>query len=351
MRDDPRMNYYTKVLKFTNVNACLNGQGSDYGHVWKNMSAMELVRFDGVLFHDGSLGGWNGAIYQRWDPKTDNYSEKIRNAMTITRYGERNLKLCNNDACPKRGEPEYNPLYKYDLVYKCIVVNNTNAISRKADETQVIDETTWGHSGCGESGTGVTGQLRNKNKVSKGGQTVLMMDRHRFRIRAYLHRNNIYDEVYSDEKTREWSANGLYELKHLSDQLIKMCDGNPSSTKKLFLEIPCITGDNYFQNDKVMHYLKTLGFGAILTISRNSLPKEIKPEFLYKEKTDPNKNKATNVARFAQPIVSTVKKTDLYKRVHVSFQSTYSCNISTVNALNEVYNFVELCERGRGANK
>ena len=43
VRDDPRMNYYTKVLKFTNVYAYLNGQGSDYGHVWKNMSAMELV--------------------------------------------------------------------------------------------------------------------------------------------------------------------------------------------------------------------------------------------------------------------------------------------------------------------
>jgi hypothetical protein len=32
--------------------------------------------------------------------------------MTITRYGElkRNLKLCNNDVCPKRGEPEYDPV-------------------------------------------------------------------------------------------------------------------------------------------------------------------------------------------------------------------------------------------------
>ncbi len=212
---------------------------------------MELVQFNGVLFHDRSLGGSNGAIYQRWDPKNDNYLEKIRNAMTIvTRYGElkRNLKLCNNDACPKRGEQEYNPSYKYDLVYKCIV-NNKNAISRKADETQVIDETTWGHSGYGESGTGVTGRLHNKNKVSKGGQTVLMMDRHRFCIHAYLHRNKIYDEVYSDKKTREWSVNGPYnKLKHLSDQLMKMCDdGNPSSTKKLFHEIPCITGTTIFK--------------------------------------------------------------------------------------------------------
>ena len=267
------MNYYTEVSKFTNVYAYLNGQGSDYGHVWKKILAMELVRFDGVLFHDGSLGGSNGAIYRRWDPKNDNYSEKIINAMTITRYGElkRSLKLCNNGACPKRGEPEYDPSYKYDLVYKAIV-HNTNAISKKADETQVIDETTWGHSGYGESGTGVTCRLRNK-KVSKGGQTVLMMDRHRFRIRAYLHRNKVYHELYSD-KTREWSTNSPYELKHLSDQLIKMCDGNTTSLsmKKLFREFPCITGDNYFQNDKVIDYLGTMRFGVILTSARNSLP-------------------------------------------------------------------------------
>jgi hypothetical protein len=60
-----------------------------------------------------------------------------------------------------------------------------------------------------------------------------------------------------------------------------MCDGNAtsSSTKKLFCEIPCITGENYFQNDKVMDYLGTMGFGAILTSARNSLPKDINSEF------------------------------------------------------------------------
>ena len=97
VRDDQRMNYYTEVSKFTNVYAYLNGQGSNYRHVWKNTSSMELVCFDGVLFHDGSLGVTNGAIYKRWDPKNDNYLEKIT------------LKVCNNDACPKRGEPEYDP--------------------------------------------------------------------------------------------------------------------------------------------------------------------------------------------------------------------------------------------------
>eukprot|EP00957_Ditylum_brightwellii_P159870 12169399-Ditylum_brightwellii.AAC.1 len=98
--------------------------------------------------------------------------------MTITRYAEikRNLKLCNNVASPKRGEPGYDPSYKYNLIFKCIV-HNTNTISKKGNETQVIDETTWGHAGYAKKGTGATCRLRNK-KVNKGGQTVLMMDRH-----------------------------------------------------------------------------------------------------------------------------------------------------------------------------
>ena len=40
-----------------------------------------------------------------------------------------------------------------------------------------------------------------------------------------------------------------------------------------------------------------------------------------------------------------------WQSCHVSFQSTSSCNISTVNALNEVFNYVELRERGRGVSK
>lgn len=349
--NDPRMNYYTEVSKYTNVYAYLHGQGSDYGHVWNNTTAAEILHFDGVLFHDGILGGSNGALYRRWDENSVCYSEKVAKSITLTRYGEikRNLKLCNNDALPKRGEEGYDPSYKYDLIYRAIV-HNTNAISKKADETQVIDETTWGHSGYGEKQTGITGRLYNK-KVSKGGQTVLMMDRGKFRIRAYLHRSKIYSELFKD-KTNDWSANGPYELKHLVDKLIPMIDGSEGNTKKLFRCKPCVTGDNYFQNDKGMEYLGKLGLGGIFTSARDSLPKDIKPQYLHKLKTDP-KNKAAKVARFAQPIVAVknVQGTEGYQRVHVSFQSTSSCNISTVNALNEVFNFVELRERGRGVNK
>jgi hypothetical protein len=271
----------------------------------------------------------------------------------LTRYHElkANLKLCNNDAAPQRGQPGYDPAYKYDLIYNCLLYN-TNVLSAKADENQVVDETTWGHSGYGETKTGITGHLRNK-KVSKGGQTVLIMDRNRFcHIRAYLHRSKIYDELFKEDK-KGWTANGAYELKYLADKLTEMVDGEHGAVKKLFHLKPCFTADNFFQSDKSMEYLGEKGFGGIMTAARDCLPKDIKPKYLHKQKTDP-KNKAAKIARFAQPIIAVkdaTKNGNSYQRIHISFQSTSSYNISTVNALNEVYNFVELRERGKGASK
>ena len=95
------------------------------------------------------------------------------------------------------------------------------------------------------------------------------------------------------------------------------------------------------------------GFGAILTSARDRLPGDIPSQYLHKAKTLPG-NKAAKLAKFVQPIVAVKNSTGptgKYQRTHISFQSTSSCNISTVNAMNEVYNFVELRERGRGDEK
>jgi hypothetical protein len=179
------------------------------------------------------------------------------------------------------------------------------------------------------------------------------MDRNRFRIRAYLHRSKIYDELFKEDK-KGWTANGPYELKYLADKLNEMVDGERGAVKKLFRMKPCITADNFFQSDKSMEYLGEKGFGGIMTAARDCLPKDIKPQYLHKLKTDP-KNKAAKIARFAQPIIAvkdvSTKNGYSYQRIHISFQSTSSCNISTVNALNDVYNFVELRERGKGVSK
>ena len=88
-----------------------------------------------------------------------------------------------------------------------------------------------------------------------------------------------------------------------------------------------------------------------MTSARNELPKDIASKYSHKSQTDP-KNQCAKMARFAQPIVAAKNDPNgRCQRVHVSFQSTSSCNISTVNALNEMFHFVELRERGRGVQK
>ena len=84
----------------------------------------------------------------------------IAKSMTLTRFGEikRSMKLNFNETAPKRGQPGYNPAYKYDLIYKTMV-DNTAAITKYADDNQTVNETTWGHAGYGEKGTGLSGRL------------------------------------------------------------------------------------------------------------------------------------------------------------------------------------------------
>ena len=77
----------------------------------------------------------------------------------------------------RRGQPGYDPTYKYDYIFKTIV-HNINHISEKAELGATIDETYFITASPGEKDTGVTYQVRGKSEVSKGGQTVLIYDSH-----------------------------------------------------------------------------------------------------------------------------------------------------------------------------
>ena len=66
------------------------------------------------------------------------------------------------------------------------MVHNTNTITKYANEHQMVDETTWGHAGYRELGSGLIGRLMNK-KVNFGGQTTIMTDSCRFCPRAIIH--------------------------------------------------------------------------------------------------------------------------------------------------------------------
>jgi hypothetical protein len=87
---------------------------------------------------------------------------------------------------------------------------------------------------------------------------------------------------------------------------------------------------------------------------RDRLPGGIPAKFLHKKKTDTSAR--TRAARYLNPVVAVkhveaTASTKKYKCVHVSFQSTSSCNILTVNALNECQIFVRSRCRGRGKNQ
>ena len=112
------------------------------------------------------------------------------------------------------------------------------------------------------------------------------------------------------------------------------------------------------------------GFSDAMTWRRDRLPKAIQGCVWHKESTTLG-DKVARFGRFNNPI--TVVKTFVvpppitappeddpsalppapitFTRVHVSFQSTSSCNISTVGALNANSLFVVKKERGRGEQK
>ena len=132
------------------------------------------------------------------------------------------------------------------------------------------------------------------------------------------------------------------------EKINKLCVGSDSRGPHIFRQKPHCTWDNYFSGDAILDWLGDNGFGATMTCRRDRLPKDVKGEFLHKKKTDTSTR--TKVARFLNPIVA-VKTTDKYQRVHTSFQSTSSCNITTVNALQRCKLYVRQRERGREDKK
>ena len=93
------------------------------------------------------------------------YNYQCKLLINIKRY----FKLNNNLTTPTHGMPGYNPCARYDVIYKCLVVN-MNYLTKKADEDGTMDETTWGFSGFG---TEATYRMQGKKK-DKGGQTTLL---------------------------------------------------------------------------------------------------------------------------------------------------------------------------------
>ena len=125
-----------------------------------------------------------------------------------------------------------------------------------------------------------------------------------------------------------------------------MVRGIISSKRKLFHEKKTNIVDNYFVTDTVIYWAGNVGLGIIGTNARNRLPKDFESFRLHKDKTNVTM-KHTKTARFFEPIAAVENDSRGFQRVHVSFQPMSSCNIASINALNECTNIVELREKGR----
>ena len=347
--NDPRHAFYSNVTNYSNLYACSIGLiGAQYSHAFKSIKVDELVHFDGVLVRDGALGGSNGALYRRWLIGESMYDPSIHDSITYDRFLQlkRTYKLCNNyiDGNKLQSDPSYNPAYKYDLIFKAMV-NNCNAITKYADLDLCGDETTFSHMGYGEPNTGLLKRLgQTKPGITRGMQTVMLFDAHRNYPRAYLHRHKLHPNPLK-------LPSGPNECRLLLEQIDKMVVGANSNQKKIFREKPHSTWDNYFSGDAIFDWIGKNGFSCTMTCRRDRFPKEIPKQYLQVKKTDTSRR--TKVARFQDPIVAVkVSKCSpdsdkTFERAHISFQSTSSCNIATVNALNGCKFSVRAKQRGK----
>jgi hypothetical protein len=96
------------------------------------------------------------------------------------------MELNNNQASTKRGEEGYNWAFKIDMLFD-VLISNLNAILKSAEANQCGDETTWGHGGYGEAGSGLAGRILGKPGITQGGQIVVISDVSGCQPRAYVH--------------------------------------------------------------------------------------------------------------------------------------------------------------------
>jgi hypothetical protein len=170
--NDPRRGFYQEVATWSLLYTVgeLQLLTSGYGTYSRPATYSEFLQWDGSIVMDSVLGGSQGAFFRRFDPMDTGYSKHIAEAFSKERWHgiKRVYKLNNNKESPKRGEPQYNPAYKYHYVYETLIFN-LNSITFKADDDQCIDETTFPFNGFGEPGASLISKIMNKPGVKASG--------------------------------------------------------------------------------------------------------------------------------------------------------------------------------------
>jgi hypothetical protein len=341
IKDDPRSNYYVSRETFSNIYAAQLGAYGSYGHAFDPTTTVDHVRWDGTIIRDAVLGGCKGAFYRRFDLKSSQYDDVTAAAMSQTRWLQikRVMKLNDNSASPKRGEEGYDPTYKYRMLPRTLV-DNTNALTETASLDLGVDETTWPFQGFGEAKAGLITRVMNKPGVSKGGQEVLAIDRDRVLIRMWQPRHKLQQKIGG--LTSDGQCEVLRTIRALKPMV--QCEDAAPGVRQIFKDYPAQTFDNFFSGEGIMEH-EEVGdrWPLLMTTARNRLPK-VAPKYLCKEKTAGCK--VAKAARSVDPI--TLVKGN---RVHISFQSTSSCNFGSVNTFSQVKAYTATKMRGRGKNR
>ena len=120
----------------------------------------------------------------------------------------------------------------------------------------------------------------------------------------------------------------------------------------------CFGMDNHFSGNHVASHMGERGYKTINTTRRDHLPRGGCTQDCFHHIKQIDVNHRSRMAQLEQPIVAVKhvrhpegldKKS--YCVVHISFQSTGSTNIQSVNALPEVQSYVRERQKGRGSGK
>ena len=209
---------------------------------------------------------------RRFDESRDDNTAMDRlmcDAFMKTRWLEikRVYKLCDNDMAPKRGDPNYNPAYKYDLVYN-VICHNVNVLTKNASLDQCMDESTFPFQGFGEAKTGLVGNIVGKPGVSNGAQVLLCTDVDRIRPRAYVHRHKLHQKKFNVT-----GQNEVYLMMRQLESLV--VDETTETPVGIFTQKPHIMCDNFFSGDLIFQYAAENDWGLLMTCRRDRLPKGV----------------------------------------------------------------------------
>lgn len=194
---------------------------------------------------------------------------------------------------------------------------------------QCGDETSMGHGGYSESGSGLTSIIMNKPGITKGMQTALISHVYRNRLRACLHHHKV-NKYFPNHIAEKWtSTQGGREVRRVLGKLKLLIDGEASDVRRqIFPSKPHSTWGDFFLGDCITKYCGKNGYPIMCKVSHH--------------------DHRANVGWFFEPItmVKEYKEEGVeHTRLHISFQSTGATNIQGVNCFNENMRFVKKRER------